>query len=156
MNFKPIGKVVSPHKSLSGIPIQPCFAEGIQGQIIIDPIYQDGLKDLDGFSHIIVIFHLHKSSGFKLRIVPYLDNTEHGLFATRAPKRPNPIGLSVVRLIKVEENILTIENVDMLDGTPVLDIKPYIPDFEVDESVKKGWYNQKAKKGGISDKRFCD
>ena len=155
MEFQPVGVVISPHKNRSGMPIQPTFAKGCRGKIIIDKKYTEGLKDLDGFSHIIVIFHLHQSSGYKLSVVPYLDNTPHGLFATRTPNRPNPVGLSVVKLIEVKGNELIIENIDMLDGTPVIDIKPYIPDFDEATEVKTGWYKNASGDKGISDNRFC-
>ena len=117
------------------MPIQPTGAKGIQGTVEILPEFQAGLNDLEGFSHIILLYHLHRSEGFKLTVTPFLDDQPRGLFATRAPKRPNSIGLSVVKLVRQEENILHIENVDILDGTPLLDIKPYIPVFEPDEEI---------------------
>ena len=121
------------------MPIQPTGAKGIQGTVEILPEFQAGLNDLEGFSHIILLYHLHRSEGFKLTVTPFLDDQPRGLFATRAPKRPNSIGLSVVKLVRQEENILHIENVDILDGTPLLDIKPYIPVFEPDEEILVGW-----------------
>lgn len=101
--------------------------------------YQAGLKDLDGFSHIILLYHFHAGEGYKLEVVPFLDDQSHGVFATRAPRRPNAIGLSVVRLVGVQGNILRIENVDILDGTPLLDIKPYVPSFDAATEVRTGW-----------------
>lgn len=158
MKFKKIGEVKSPHKKLAGMPIQPKFAQGIRAEIVIKKKYAAGLKDLDGFSHIIVIFHLHKSKDYKLRVVPFLDKEERGLFATRAPKRPNPIGLSVVKLIEIKENVLIVENVDMLNKTPVLDIKPYVPDFESTSSgenvIETGWYKSTSDNERLSDSRF--
>lgn len=158
MKFKKIGEVKSPHKKLAGMPIQPKFARGIRAEIVIKKKYAEGLKDLDGFSHIIVIFHLHKSKDYKLKVVPFLDNEERGLFATRAPKRPNPIGLSVVKLIEIKRNVLIIENVDMLDETPILDIKPYVPDFDLtttgEDVLETGWYKSPSNNEKLSDSRF--
>ncbi len=137
--YKSIGVIHSPFTKLEGMPIQPTGAKGIQGTVDIFPEFQKGLNDIEGFSHIILLYHLHRSEGFNLVVTPFLDDQPRGLFATRAPKRPNSIGLSVVKLLKREENILHIENVDILDGTPLLDIKPYIPVFEPDEEIQVGW-----------------
>jgi tRNA-Thr(GGU) m(6)t(6)A37 methyltransferase TsaA len=104
--------------------------------------YINGLKDIDGFSHIILIYHFHISEGYSLEIIPFLDNRPKGVFATRAPKRPNPIGLSIVKLIKVENNILHIEDVDILDNTPLLDIKPYVSQFNALDQTEGGWYSK--------------
>jgi tRNA-Thr(GGU) m(6)t(6)A37 methyltransferase TsaA len=101
--------------------------------------YVEGLADLDGFSHIILLYHFHESSGYRLRVKPFLDNQKRGLFATRAPWRPNPIGLSVVRLVQVEGSKLTVEDVDILDNTPLLDIKPYVPEFDQRTKTRLGW-----------------
>ncbi len=122
--YRPIGFVHSPHQTTRGTPIQPSRARGIEGTVEIEEEYVEALSDLDGFSHIILICHLHKATGFKHKVVPYLDTELRGLFATRAPSRPNPIGFSVVRLLGVDGHVLRIEGVDLLDGTPVLDIKP--------------------------------
>jgi len=121
------------------MPIQPSGALGIRGKVVIEPQYTAGLKDLDGFSHIILLYHLHRVQGHTLTVTPFLDKQPRGLFATRAPKRPNPIGLSVVRLLEVKNEILIIEDVDILDGTPLLDIKPYIPDFDHRPGARIGW-----------------
>ena len=102
------------------------------------------MLDLEGLSHIILLYVFHQSHGFTLRVKPFLDDQEHGLFATRYPARPNPIGLSIVRLLARQENILEIEGVDVLDGTPLLDIKPYVPDFDIRSDVKTGWYEQRS------------
>jgi len=138
------------------MPIQPTGASGAQGIVEIFPQFQEGLSDLEGFSHIILLYHLHRSEGFRLTVTPFLDNQPRGLFSTRAPKRPNPIGLSVVKLVKREENTLHIENVDILDGTPLLDIKPYVPAFEPDIDIRVGWLeeaNEEAR-NKRSDDRF--
>ncbi len=154
--YKPIGIIHSPFKTLDGMPIQPLGAKSVAGTVEVEPKYESGLKDLDGFSHIILIYHFHKSEGFSLRVVPFLDHEPRGLFATRAPKRPNPIGLSVVRLKMVRGNILEIENVDILNRTPLLDIKPFVPDFDVFENTQTGWLEKASKnvKNKKSDERF--
>jgi tRNA (adenine37-N6)-methyltransferase len=154
--YKSIGIIHSPFKSLDGMPIQPSGANGVEGIVEVKLKYKNGLKDLDGFSHIILIYHFHRSEGFSLQIVPFLDDEFRGLFATRAPKRPNPIGFSVVKLKEVKDNILKIENVDILDGTPLLDIKPFVPDFDVYENVQTGWLEKASKNINKkkSDERF--
>ena len=136
INYKVIGMIHSPFKSPKNTPIQPKAAKGTKGKIILNEKYNEGLKDIKGFSHIILIYHFHLSKGYSLTVKPYMDNKFHGVFATRAPKRPNPIGISVVRLLKIEGNILEIEDADIVDGTPLLDIKPYVPDFDI-RKVKK-------------------
>ncbi|MBN2272921.1 MAG: tRNA (N6-threonylcarbamoyladenosine(37)-N6)-methyltransferase TrmO [Bacteroidales bacterium] len=137
--FKPIGVIHTPYDNTGDMPIQPPAGKGIKGMVEVYPEYADGLKDLDGFSHIILLYQFHLSKGFQLEVRPFLDDKKRGLFSTRAPRRPNSIGLSVVRLCSVEKNILYIENVDMVNNTPLLDIKPYVPDFEKIEDIKTGW-----------------
>jgi len=141
IEYKPIGIIRSPFKKLEGMPIQPVGACGVKGEIHIEEEYTEGLTDLEEFSHIILIYHLHLSRGFSLMVKPFMDDNKHGIFAARAPKRPNPIGLSVVCLDKIEGNIVYISNVDIADETPLLDIKPYIPQMErrEDEEVCIGW-----------------
>ena len=117
-NYQPIGIIHTPHKTIEGTPIQPTGARGIQGSIEIFPDYADGLADLSGFSHIYLLYHFHLSKKYSLTVKPFLDDHKRGLFATRAPSRPNPIGLSVVRLLDIEDRILRIQNVDVVDGTP--------------------------------------
>ncbi|AXV39943.1 tRNA (N6-threonylcarbamoyladenosine(37)-N6)-methyltransferase TrmO [Methanobacterium sp. BAmetb5] len=160
VQYNPIGIIHSPFKELHGMPIQPVGARGVKGQIEIDKKYESGLKDLDGFSHILLIYHFHLCNGHSLEVKPFLDKVKHGIFATRAPKRPNPIGVSVVRLEKIEGTTLHISNVDVVDGTPLLDIKPYIPHFdrEEGEDVSIGWFEDKhhEAKDKKSDKRFVD
>ncbi len=136
----------SPFKDIKGMPIQPAGAKGVAGAIEIEPEYCDGLSDLREFSHIILIYHFHRSSGYSLRVKPFMDDELHGVFATRAPKRPNPIGISVVKLVKVEGCNLFIEDVDIVDGTPLLDIKPYVPEFDDIKVERIGWLSQKAGK----------
>jgi tRNA-Thr(GGU) m(6)t(6)A37 methyltransferase TsaA len=144
--YQPIGTIHSPFQNIQGMPIQPAGAKGVQGTVEINPEYVNGLQDLKGFSHIILIYHFHLSKGYSLKVKPFMDENLRGVFATRAPKRPNPIGISVVRLVRVEGNILRIENIDIVDGTPLLDIKPYVPEFDIAEERRIGWLSEKAKK----------
>lgn len=138
--YRPIGIVRSPFRDPVGMPIQPAGARGIQGTVELLEEYRDGLFDIEHFSHLIVLYALHKCQGFSLRVTPFLDTREHGIFATRSPKRPNAIGLSVVRLQRVDGNRIHIEDVDILDGTPVLDIKPYVPLFDACPDAQAGWF----------------
>lgn len=156
LNFQSIGIINTPFKTTDGMPIQPAGANGTNGTIEIYPKYAEGLKDLDGFSHVILIYHFHQTKTYELIVKPYLDDELHGVFATRAPIRPNPIGFSVVKLNKIENNILYIEGVDILDGTPLLDIKPFIPDVDSPKVDKLGWLEGKSNqmKNKKSDKRF--
>ena len=156
IKYRPIGIIHTPFRDLRGIPIQPVFAQRNQGTIELKKEYLDGLKDLNGFSHILIIYHLHLSKGYHLHVVPFLDTVLRGLFATRAPKRPNPIGISLVKLIKIEGSIVHIEDIDVVDGTPLLDIKPYIRQFDEVEDYRSGWLTGKIGQGKEikSDDRF--
>jgi tRNA-Thr(GGU) m(6)t(6)A37 methyltransferase TsaA len=151
IEYKPIGIIHSPFTDVEGMPIQPSGAKGAKGTVEIEPAYCSGLKDLAGFSHIYLLYHFHLARGYTLEVQPFLDNKAHGLFATRAPARPNPIGLSIVKLIKIEHNMLTIENIDIIDGTPLLDIKPYVPAFDVFNVDRIGWLSE-TNTGVISKK----
>lgn len=139
VEYRPIGIVHSPFKDVGGMPIQPAGAAGVRGTVEILPELAEGLRDLEGFSHVILVYHFHRVEEAKLVVTPFMDSEPRGVFATRAPKRPNPIGLSVVKLIGVEGNLLQIEHVDILDGTPLLDIKPYVPEFDAADRVRVGW-----------------
>jgi len=134
-----IGVIRSPHKEKKGMPIQPSGAEGIGGRVEVFEEFQEGLADLEGFSHIILFYHFHLNSEYKLRVTPFLDNEEHGVFATRAPKRPSPLGMSIVALEKITDGVVHIRNIDVLDGTPLLDIKPYVPEFDHQVNTRIGW-----------------
>lgn len=136
---KPIGVIHSPFREPKDIPIQSSVARDIEGTVEVYKEYMEGLKDLDGFSHIILIYYFHLSKKYSLKVKPFMDDNLRGVFSTRAPSRPNNIGLSIVRLIKIEGNILYIKDVDVVDGTPLLDIKPYVPEFDVREDVRIGW-----------------
>ncbi len=137
--YTPIGVVHSDRLKPEETPIQPRFADDCTGWVEVFPQYAEGLKDLNGFSHIIVISHLHRAEDARLIVRPFMEDVDRGVFATRHPRRPNPIGLSTVRLLKMEGSILYIQGVDMLDGTPVLDIKPYVPRFDHVEESCPGW-----------------
>ncbi len=154
IEYQPIGVVHSPFTEIEGMPIQPSRARGVSGTVEVFPEYVEGLADLEGFSHIILLCHLHRSRGFRLKVVPFLDTELRGLFATRAPNRPNPIGLSVVCLVGIEQNRLSVKDIDILDGTPVLDIKPYVPEFDERTEVTLGWLGSARKRKALSDERF--
>lgn len=154
IEYRPIGIVHSPFASTEGMPIQPSRAKGIHGTVEVKEKYIEGLDDLEGFSHIILICHLHRVRPYRLKVVPYLDDEYRGLFATRAPSRPNPIGLSVVRLKKVAGRTLHVTDIDLLDGTPVLDIKPYVGEFDRRTKTRIGWLEKARAKKRISDGRF--
>ena len=139
IRYRPIGVIRTPFASPEGVPIRPAAAKGVVGRVELDPGLADGLKDLDGFSHVILIYHFHRAKPAMLRVKPYMDSVERGVFATRSPARTNAIGISVVRLLGVERNVLRVENVDIVDGTPLLDIKPYVPQFDGAEDVRIGW-----------------
>jgi tRNA-Thr(GGU) m(6)t(6)A37 methyltransferase TsaA len=138
------------------MPIQPSGAKGVRGTVKIKKDYIGGLKDLEGFSHLVLIYHFHLSKEYDLMATPFLDDQPRGVFATRAPRRPNSIGLSIVKLNAVEGDILEIENVDIVDGTPLLDIKPYVPEFDAQTEVKTGWLAEvdERVKQAKSDNRF--
>ena len=156
IQYRPIGIVFSPFKEPEGTPIQPTAAKGINGKVEVFPEYADGLLDIDGFSYIILLYHCHLATGFSLKVKPFLDDKLHGVFATRAPRRPNSIGLSIVRLIRIDENVIHIQDVDIIDGTPLLDIKPYVPNFDTREAERIGWLEKSVHKHEMSkdDGRF--
>jgi tRNA (adenine37-N6)-methyltransferase len=142
--FTPIGIVRTPFATHAGMPIQTIAAQGVRGTIELDPAYVPALADLDGFTHLHLITYLHRTGTASLRVTPYLDTSERGVFATRSPRRPNPIGLSIVRLTGIEGALLHVEELDLLDGTPLLDIKPYVPPFDDRQDARYGWFEQRA------------
>ena len=156
LSFQYIGIISSPYSRVEGMPIQTAGAEGQEGVAEIFPEFLPGLRDIEGFSHIILIYHLHRTTGARLEVVPFLDDRTHGIFATRSPSRPNPIGISVVRLLSVEGARLRFANPDMLDGTPLLDIKPYVTRFDRADPDREGWFSGKSSKASMvfSDERF--
>jgi len=157
MQINPIGVIHSPYKQIANMPIQPSGARGQIGQIELDPELTEGLADLEGFSHLMVLYHFHQVTKVSLTVTPFLDAAPHGVFATRAPTRPNHIGLSILKLLRIEGNILTVENIDILDGSPLLDIKPYVPKFDLpEEEIQTGWLEESPDdlQATRSDKRF--
>ena len=156
ISYEPIGIIHSPFPGIENVPIQPTAAAGILGTVEVFAEFAAGLKDLEGFSHIILLYHFHRVTQSRLVVTPFLDQELRGLFATRAPARPNPIGLSVVKLLSIEANVLQIENVDIVDGTPLLDIKPYVPEFDHYKVQRTGWLAAASRQvgGKRSDDRF--
>ena len=154
--FQAIGLICSPFKDLEGMPIQSASKASGPGRVEVFPEYQDGLKDLDGFSHIILLYHMHATREYSLTVTPFLDTSPRGIFATRAPARPNPIGLSIVKLIRIEDGVLYVDDLDVLDGTPLLDLKPYVPEFDHRPDARIGWLEKARGKvmGKTSDDRF--
>lgn len=154
--LRPIGIIHSPFTDRSDMPIQPCGARDVAGRAVIDADLAPGLQDLDGFSHIYLLYHFHMSRGYDLTVTPFMDPAARGLFSTRAPRRPNQIGLSIVRLERVEGNVLHLLDVDVLDGTPLLDIKPYFRAFDAFPEAVSGWAESRQDQaGGVrSDERF--
>ena len=142
IKLKPIGIIHTPFKNKKETPIQP-FKSKATGRIEVFRKYQQGLKDIEGFSHLILIYEFHRSKGYKLLVKPFLDSELRGLFATRYPERPNQIGITVVKLLNKEDNILTVKGIDIIDKTPLLDIKPYVPEFAAKIKVKVGWLRGK-------------
>lgn len=154
--YQPIGIIHSDYKQKEGVPIQGALSKNSRGRVEVFPEYKDGLKDLEGFSHIILVYHFHLAKEYYLLSKPFLENEEHGIFAIRAPKRPNPIGISVVKLEKIVDNALYISEVDIIDGTPLLDIKPYVSRFDVRTNTRDGWLTKRLKhtKEHKSDDRY--
>src|SRR5262245_59543254 len=144
--YRSIGIVRSPFTRAAGMPIQPSRAQGAQGTLDLEPEFWPGLKDLEGFSHLLLVCHLHRTAAASLQVVPFLDTQPRGIFATRAPARPNPIGISVLRIVGVEAGRVQVADLDLLDGTPILDIKPYVPEFDARAGASVGWYACAARK----------
>jgi tRNA-Thr(GGU) m(6)t(6)A37 methyltransferase TsaA len=142
--MRPIGVIHSPFTEKDQTPIQASRSQAI-GVVEVHPEFANGLKDIEDFSHLFLLYAFHQSTGYDLRVKPFLDDREHGLFATRYPRRPNPLGISIVRLVSRRKNTLTVEGIDVLDGTPLLDIKPYVPDFDHHADVRVGWYGTRSK-----------
>ena len=158
IELESIGTIHTKFTKIEGMPIQPTGAKGVKGEIVIKDKYADGLKDLEDFSHINILYLLHKVDGYMLEVKPFMDNNTHGVFATRSPKRPNRIGSSVVKIDKIEGNTVFVSNIDVLNETPLLDIKPYVPQLYEDtiDELKIGWFeaNHNKAKSQKSDDRF--
>jgi tRNA-Thr(GGU) m(6)t(6)A37 methyltransferase TsaA len=155
--YKAIGVVHSPFKEPKNVPIQSSASKGTEGTIEVYPQYAEGLCDIEGFSHLILLYHLHLVAEGPLMVKPFLDDKPHGVFATRAPARPNRIGISIVKLAGKEGSILHVHELDILEGTPLIDIKPYVPEFDCRHQAKIGWFNGKICKldSTKDDGRFC-
>ncbi len=158
MQISPIGMIKTPFNDLKGMPIQPSGARDIQGTIEIHPEYEQGLRNVEGFSHIILLYHFHKSTGYDLMVTPFLDNKERGLFSTRAPRRPNPIGLSIVELLGRQGPRLFIKGIDVVNNTPLIDLKPYVPEFDIKQVTATGWLEKGRENVSMakSDDRFIN
>ena len=156
ITLRPIGYLETPFNDIADMPIQPSVLADTRGKAVLDEKFAPSLKDLDGFSHIILLFLLHKISGYQLEVVPFMDTLPHGIFATRSPKRPNRIGMSIVRVESVAGNIVQFKGVDMLNGSPLLDIKPYYSYFDQQTQVRNGWLEGKTLRPENlrSDERF--
>jgi tRNA-Thr(GGU) m(6)t(6)A37 methyltransferase TsaA len=156
VTFRPIGIIRSPFVDTAGMPIQATAAVGVKGRIELDPDLVEGLADLDGFSHLTLLYHLHLITSARLTVTPFLDDEARGIFATRSPARPNAIGISTVRLVAINGSAIDIEDVDVVDGTPLLDIKPYVPAFDDREGVRVGWFAERLGRLSetLADDRF--
>jgi len=153
-----IGKLITPHKTIENIPVQAVGGKEYTGIAELVPELAEGLKSLDGFSHMILLFHLHKIEGYSLTVKPFMDNKVHGIFATRSPKRPSAIGMSTVKILKVEDNKVYFEGADMLDGSPLIDIKPFFSNVDNVPDAISGWLENKDKNVAEktrSDNRFA-
>jgi tRNA (adenine37-N6)-methyltransferase len=154
VSFRPIGVIRSPFVETVGVPIQAAAAVGVRGRIELDPDLVEGLADLDGFSHLTLLYHLHLITAPRLTVTPFLDDRVHGIFATRSPARPNPIGMSTVRLVGIVGSTIEVEDLDVVDGTPLLDIKPYVPAFDDRSDARIGWFASRL--GGLAQARADD
>jgi tRNA-Thr(GGU) m(6)t(6)A37 methyltransferase TsaA len=155
-DIKAIGTIYSPYQTAAGTPIQSTYAGGAEGRVALDPAYERALDDIEGFERLWLIYWMDRVGPFRLKVIPYRDDREHGVFATRSPSRPNPIGMSVVRLLRREGSTLVVADIDMLDGTPLLDIKPYVPEFDAYPVSRAGWFDSAAVDRRRADGRFHD
>ena len=156
IQLQEIGIIHSPFKEAAGTPIQPIMAYGMKGTVEVFPEFREGLKDLDGFERIWLIYCFHLAKPATLLAKPFLDTVEHGIFAIRGPSRPNPIGMSCVKLISVNDGLLQVSEIDVIDGTPLLDIKPYVTRFDSYDNIKCGWTdNIRPSENTVADTRFC-
>jgi tRNA-Thr(GGU) m(6)t(6)A37 methyltransferase TsaA len=154
IRLRVIGRIETPFVEALGTPIQPAYAQGAEGRVIVEEPFVAALDDIEGFERVWLIYWMDRGAGFKLRVMPYRDTRERGLFATRSPCRPNPIGMSAVRLVRREERILHVVDIDVLHNTPLLDIKPYVPEFDAFPSSKAGWFDACAVDRRVADGRF--
>lgn len=152
--MRPIGVIRSPHCAPAGTPIQSAYAKEAEGEVVVDEDLEPALADVDAFGRIWLIYCFDRAGPFRARVVPYRDTREHGLFATRAPSRPNPIGMSVVELLGRDGNVLRVRGLDILDGTPLLDLKPYVPEFDAHTPSRAGWLDECGADRHVADGRF--
>lgn len=154
VTLRVIGRIRTPFAAAAGTPIQPTYADGAEGRVELEPEYADALLDLEGFERIWLLYQMDRVPRYQARVVPYRDTREHGLFATRSPCRPNPIGMSVVRLLGVEGTVVRVAGVDVLDDTPLLDLKPYVPEFDAYPTARAGWFDHAGADRRVADERF--
>jgi len=150
----PIGTIRTPFHDPAETPIQPSRASGVRVEVVLERAFHAGLKDLEGFERIWLLYLFHRASEARMVVTPYLDNRPHGVFATRAPARPCAIGLSVVRLLGISEGVVTVADIDVLDHTPLLDIKPYVPEFDSFPGSRAGWIEECGRERTTGDRRF--
>ena len=154
LTLRPVGVIRSPFAAAVGTPIQPAYARGAAGEVVVAEPYVEALDDIEGFERVWLIYWMDRVHGFQARVTPYRDTRVHGLFATRAPSRPNPIGVSAVRLLRREGCVLHVADLDILDGTPLLDIKPYVPEFDAHPQSRAGWFEEPGEDRRVADDRF--
>jgi tRNA-Thr(GGU) m(6)t(6)A37 methyltransferase TsaA len=154
LHLRPIGVIRSPHREAAGTPIQSVYAEDCVGEVVVDAEFAPALADIEGFERLWLLYALDRAGAYRPRVTPYRDTVEHGLFATRSPCRPNPIGLSAVRLLGRAGNRLQVAGLDVLDGTALLDIKPYVPEFDAFPGAKAGWLEARRSERERADGRF--
>ena len=154
IELRVIGRIRSPFVEGTGTPIQPAYADGAEGEVVVGACFADALDDVEGFERLWLIYWMDRAASFRPRVVPYRDTRERGLFATRSPCRPNPIGVSAVRLLGREGRALRVADVDVLDDTPLLDIKPYVPAFDAHPAAKAGWFDESGVDRRVADGRF--
>jgi tRNA-Thr(GGU) m(6)t(6)A37 methyltransferase TsaA len=154
MKIQVIGTIHSPFFKASGTPIQAVYGSGVEGTVMLDETFLPALDDIDGFERIWLIYWMDRTGPFKPKVMPYRDTLEHGLFATRSPNRPNPIGISAVRFLRRKGSVLFVSDMDILDGTPLLDIKPYVPEFDCHPNSRAGWFDKAGVDRRLADGRF--
>ena len=154
IRLRPVGVIRTGFTEAVGTPIQPVYGRGAEGQVIVEECFAPALDDLDGFERVWLLYWMDRVGPFKAKVVPYRDTCERGLFATRSPCRPNPLGMSAVRLLRREGCILHVADIDVLDGTPLLDLKPYVPEFDAHPSSKAGWFETCGEDRKVADDRF--
>jgi tRNA (adenine37-N6)-methyltransferase len=156
LTMRAIGVIRTPYRTPAGTPIQSTYAGAVEGEVVVNEDLEPALADIEGFERIWLVYAFDRVSAFRPRVVPYRDTREHGLFATRSPCRPNPIGMSVVRLLGRERNVLRVRGLDIVDGTPLLDIKPYVPEFDAHTPSRAGWLDDPGADRRVADDRFHD